>query len=91
MYFPEKKRNLYDKYGREGLQPNGNGSAGSSRHFRRSRHHDFDDFESFDTFGFPHFVFRNPEDVFREVFGGADPFEDMMDRKIMPSIRSFKT
>ena len=46
-------------------------------HFRR--HHRFDD-EA--TFGFPHFVFRDPEEVFREFFGGRDPFEDLLDRKL---------
>lgn len=29
----------------------------------------------------PHFVFRDPFDVFREFFGGRDPFEDMLDRE----------
>ena len=44
--------------------------------------HDFDDeTDAFDSFGFPHFVFRDPEDVFKEFFGGRDPFEDLMDRK----------
>nr|XP_033787492.1 dnaJ homolog subfamily B member 6 [Geotrypetes seraphini]XP_033787493.1 dnaJ homolog subfamily B member 6 [Geotrypetes seraphini] len=49
-----KKRDIYDKYGKEGL----NGGGGS--HFDNP-------FE----FGF---TFRNPEDVFREFFGGRDPF-----------------
>ena len=30
---------------------------------------------------FPNFVVRDPEDVFREFFGGRDPFEDLFDRK----------
>ncbi len=37
----------------------------------------------FDDFGFPHFVFRDPEDVFREFFGGRDPFQDLLDRECM--------
>uniref|UniRef100_A0ACB8FW28 Uncharacterized protein n=1 Tax=Sphaerodactylus townsendi TaxID=933632 RepID=A0ACB8FW28_9SAUR len=49
-----KKRDLYDRYGKEGL----NGGGGS--------HYD-SPFE----YGF---TFRNPEDVFREFFGGRDPF-----------------
>ncbi|XP_030054535.1 dnaJ homolog subfamily B member 6 isoform X1 [Microcaecilia unicolor] len=49
-----KKRDIYDKYGKEGL----NGGGGS--HFDNP-------FE----YGF---TFRNPEDVFREFFGGRDPF-----------------
>nr|XP_058153595.1 dnaJ homolog subfamily B member 6 isoform X1 [Dasypus novemcinctus] len=51
-----KKRDIYDKYGKEGL----NGGGGGGSHFNGP-------FE----FGF---TFRNPEDVFREFFGGRDPF-----------------
>ena len=58
--FPEKKREIYDKYGKEGL-------TGEGRN-------DFD-FGGFDT-GFTHFQFRNPEDVFRDFFGGRDPFAE---------------
>ncbi|XP_059357769.1 dnaJ homolog subfamily B member 6-like [Carassius carassius] len=53
------KRNLYDRYGKEGLTPGGGGGRG---HFNN------------DHFG--GFTFRNPEDVFREFFGGQDPFAD---------------
>uniref|UniRef100_A0A8D0HDK5 DnaJ heat shock protein family (Hsp40) member B6 n=1 Tax=Sphenodon punctatus TaxID=8508 RepID=A0A8D0HDK5_SPHPU len=49
-----KKRDIYDKYGKEGL----NGSGGSH-------------FDSPFEYGF---TFRNPDDVFREFFGGRDPF-----------------
>uniref|UniRef100_A0A8C5IQB1 DnaJ heat shock protein family (Hsp40) member B6 n=1 Tax=Junco hyemalis TaxID=40217 RepID=A0A8C5IQB1_JUNHY len=51
-----KKRDIYDRYGKEGLI---NGGGGGN-------HHD----SPFD-FGF---TFRNPDDVFREFFGGRDPF-----------------
>ncbi|XP_019598046.2 dnaJ homolog subfamily B member 6 [Rhinolophus sinicus] len=51
-----KKRDIYDKYGKEGL----NGGGGGGSHFDGP-------FE----FGF---TFRNPDDVFREFFGGRDPF-----------------
>ncbi|XP_036086484.1 dnaJ homolog subfamily B member 6 isoform X2 [Rousettus aegyptiacus] len=51
-----KKRDIYDKYGKEGL----NGGGGGGSHFDGP-------FE----FGF---TFRNPEDVFRDFFGGRDPF-----------------
>uniref|UniRef100_F7FCK9 DnaJ heat shock protein family (Hsp40) member B6 n=1 Tax=Callithrix jacchus TaxID=9483 RepID=F7FCK9_CALJA len=53
-----KKRDIYDKYGKEGL--NGGGGGGGGLHF-----------DSPFEFGF---TFRNPEDVFRECFGGRDPF-----------------
>uniref|UniRef100_A0A8C0RLU8 J domain-containing protein n=1 Tax=Canis lupus familiaris TaxID=9615 RepID=A0A8C0RLU8_CANLF len=51
-----KKRDIYDRYGKEGL----NGGGGGGLHFDTP-------FE----FGF---TFRNPDDVFREFFGGRDPF-----------------
>ncbi|XP_016399412.1 dnaJ homolog subfamily B member 6-like isoform X2 [Sinocyclocheilus rhinocerous] len=51
------KRNLYDRYGKEGLTPGGGGGRG---HFNN------------DHF----FTFRNPDDVFREFFGGQDPFAE---------------
>ncbi|XP_070276328.1 dnaJ homolog subfamily B member 3-like isoform X2 [Myotis yumanensis] len=53
-----KKRDIYDRYGKEGL----NGGGGGGSHFDNP-------FE----FGF---TFRNPDDVFREFFGGKDPFDD---------------
>ncbi|XP_056375544.1 dnaJ homolog subfamily B member 6 isoform X2 [Hyla sarda] len=54
-----KKRDLYDKFGKEGLTGGGGGGGGGS-------HYD-NPFE----FGF---TFRSPDDVFREFFGGRDPF-----------------
>ncbi|KAK9301818.1 hypothetical protein QLX08_006006 [Tetragonisca angustula] len=57
----EKKRRVYDQYGKEGLQMPG----GKRRHK--------DDFD-------PHFagtfMFRDPEEVFKEFFGGTS-FEDL--------------
>uniref|UniRef100_A0A1B6KVF6 J domain-containing protein n=1 Tax=Graphocephala atropunctata TaxID=36148 RepID=A0A1B6KVF6_9HEMI len=64
--FFEKKRRVYDQYGKDGLNQD-RASRGRSRH-----HHDAD-FEF--GFGFP-FTFRDPEDVFREFFGGS-PFQDL--------------
>ncbi|XP_049858950.1 dnaJ homolog subfamily B member 6-like isoform X1 [Schistocerca gregaria] len=60
--FFEKKRRVYDQYGKEGL-----GQGGRSR----GRHDDFFD----PNFAFP-FTFRDPEDVFREFFGSS-PFQDV--------------
>ncbi|XP_027729523.1 dnaJ homolog subfamily B member 2 isoform X2 [Vombatus ursinus] len=56
----KQKRDLYDRYGKDGLSGPGSESprAGSG--------------------GFT-FTFRNPEDVFREFFGGQDPFADFFD------------
>ncbi|XP_072385129.1 dnaJ homolog subfamily B member 6-B isoform X2 [Diabrotica undecimpunctata] len=54
----EKKRRVYDEYGKDGLL-NGNSRS-------RSRHED-----DFDFGGFGFFTFRDPEDVFREFFGAT--------------------
>uniref|UniRef100_A0A6I8P9V2 DnaJ heat shock protein family (Hsp40) member B6 n=2 Tax=Ornithorhynchus anatinus TaxID=9258 RepID=A0A6I8P9V2_ORNAN len=51
-----KKRDIYDRYGKEGL----NGGGGGGNLFNNQ-------FEC-------GFTFRNPNDVFREFFGGRDPF-----------------
>lgn len=70
FYFTEKKRRIYDQYGKEGLIDH---NEGGHHHRRRGR----DPFDAHDFIfgtGFP-FVFRDPEDVFREFFGG-NPFDD---------------
>ncbi|XP_037549879.1 dnaJ homolog subfamily B member 6b [Nematolebias whitei] len=59
----ENKRSLYDRYGKEGLSGVGGGGGGGGGHF--------------DHFGGGGFTFRNPDDVFREFFGGRDPFADL--------------
>lgn len=72
----EKKRRIYDQYGKEGLVNNGT----SDRYHQSTRHRrhngsngaGMDDFE---FFGFP-FTFRDPEEVFREFFGGS-PFDEL--------------
>lgn len=62
----KEKRKIYDRYGKEGLI-NGAGTTSSA----------FDDLAGF-HFGTFHggFTFRDPEEVFREFFGGRDPFAD---------------
>jgi len=71
----EKKRSIYDQYGKEGLI-NG-GASRSHNNYHHFHHHGAfnDDFAA--PFGF--FTFRDPEDVFREFFGG-DPFADFFGR-----------
>ncbi|XP_026746757.1 dnaJ homolog subfamily B member 6 isoform X1 [Trichoplusia ni] len=61
--FFERKRRVYDQYGKEGLN-NGRGR-------RSAPDYDYD-------FGYPSFpfTFRDPEEVFREFFGGS-PFGDL--------------
>lgn len=63
----EKKRKVYDQYGKEGLE----GGAKRRRHY----HGRGTDMFEHDFTPFFQFSFRNPEDVFREFFGG-DPFAD---------------
>ncbi|GBP30681.1 DnaJ homolog subfamily B member 6-B [Eumeta japonica] len=58
----ERKRRMYDQYGKEGL------NSGRSR---RAADDDYD----FGYSDFP-FTFRDPEEVFREFFGGS-PFGDL--------------
>ncbi|XP_053374401.1 dnaJ homolog subfamily B member 6-like isoform X4 [Mercenaria mercenaria] len=60
----KKKRQIYDKYGKEGLT-GGQGNGYSH----------YDDGFGFDS-GFHGFHFRDPEEVFREFFGGRDPFAE---------------
>ncbi|XP_034997863.1 dnaJ homolog subfamily B member 6b isoform X1 [Hippoglossus stenolepis] len=59
----ESKRNIYDRYGKEGLSAGGGGGGGGGGHYNH--------------YGGGSFTFRNPEDVFREFFGGRDPFADL--------------
>ncbi|XP_034415584.1 dnaJ homolog subfamily B member 6b isoform X2 [Cyclopterus lumpus] len=56
----ENKRNTYDRYGKEGLSAGGGGGGGGH----------------YDHFNGGGFTFRNPDDVFREFFGGRDPFAE---------------
>lgn len=71
----DKKKKIYDQFGWEGLQNNNDtGGGGPTRSRpRHPRHH----FDPFDTYG--SFTFRDPEEVFREFFGGSDPFTDIFD------------
>jgi DnaJ-class molecular chaperone len=68
FYSLEKKRRVYDTYGKEGLSQQ---SRGRSRHFGGG-------FDDFGVPGFTTFTFRDPEEVFREFFGERSPFEDLL-------------
>lgn len=63
VFLLERKRRVYDQYGKDGL-------LGQNERSHRSRRHDYDDFD----FGF---VFRSPDEVFREFFGVNSPFADL--------------
>jgi DnaJ-class molecular chaperone len=56
---------MYDKYGKEDLSQT---SRGRSRHYGPSPSDDIHDFFSA--------TFRDPEEVFREFFGGSSPFAE---------------
>jgi len=62
FYFLAKKREVYDRYGKEGLSASGSSRGGPDMDF---------DFQ-FGGFG----GFRDPFDVFRDFFGGRDPFAE---------------
>ena len=71
------KRSLYDKYGHEGL--NDRAASGASG----SGFQDMSDFFS-GGFGrgfpgFSNFGFADAEDIFKQFFGGHDPFEEFFD------------
>ncbi|KDR08760.1 dnaJ homolog subfamily B member 6 isoform X1 [Zootermopsis nevadensis] len=63
--FFEKKRRMYDKYGKEDYSQ---ASRGRSRHYGAAPSDDIHDFFT---------TFRDPEEVFREFFGGRSPFGDL--------------
>jgi DnaJ-class molecular chaperone len=67
--FLDKKRKVYDVYGKDGLSQTPRG---------RSRHYGAAADDDFDIPGFTSFTFRDPEEVFREFFGGRSPFEDLL-------------
>ncbi|CAH1788634.1 unnamed protein product [Owenia fusiformis] len=69
----KKKRDIYDRYGKDGLSNEG---RSSTQDFNFGNFgHDFGSHQ-----GFHSFHFRDPFDVFKEFFGGRDPFEDMFGR-----------
>ena len=73
----EKKRDIYDRYGKEGLnrQNGGGGGAEYHHHHHGGGRHDFD-FEPFGFSGFGGgFHFRSPHDIFEEFFGTRNIFD----------------
>jgi len=66
----EKKRRMYDTYGKEGLSQ-------SSR--SRSRPYGGGPGDDFFMPDFNPFKFRDPEEVFREFFGERSPFADLFE------------
>ena len=81
--FTEKKRKSYDKYGKDGVR-SGGPSPSSSNHHHFGSHHAGGGFADDDFFFFRHHTFRDPNDVFREFFGG-DPLADLFDGELAES------
>lgn len=69
----EKKRKVYDKYGKEGLI-----NGGSAHHHYNNSHGMFNNGFGANPFS-AFFTFRDPEEVFRDFFGN-DPFADIFGR-----------
>lgn len=55
---------MYDRYGKEGLKSGGAGTQ--------------PDFDFYSNGAFHPFTFRDPDEIFREFFGGRDPFEGLL-------------
>lgn len=78
-YFPKiiaSKRQVYDRYGKEGLARGSGG--GHHGHSSSSAYRDFD-FDPFGGFGFGggmgSFHFRSPHEIFEEFFGTRNIFD----------------
>jgi len=75
----KKKREIYDRYGKEGLARNA-GQQNSHRSSRQTQNFDFD-FDPFSFGGFggqqngQGFNFRSPHDIFEEFFGTKNIFD----------------
>lgn len=68
----KEKRAVFDKYGKEGLNPS------AAPQSRRQNFQGMGSFGGFSDFNMNSngFSFRDAEEIFRQAFGGRDPFED---------------
>ena len=64
----KEKRQVYDRYGKGGLTRGGGGYEGGGAHYEHGT--EFPNFQ---------FTFHDPRDIFKEFFGGHDPFADILD------------
>jgi len=65
-----EKRAIYDRWGMEGLK---NGGGSNSTYYDPTSYADPTSYPDYYAFHF-----RSPFDVFREFFGGRDPFQDLL-------------
>lgn len=89
----KKKRDIYDRYGKEGLTRNGGGqSSRSGYHQQHDYDFDFDPF-SFGGFGGHHqngnMHFRSPHEIFEEFFGTKNIF-DIFENNMFAGQQSFR-
>ena len=63
----KKKRELYDQYGRDGIGMGTSGASTGGSYFRGA------------GFGHSNFDMHHAEDIFRNFFGGRDPFADFFE------------
>jgi len=83
----KKKREIYDRYGSEGLK---NSSNNHNHHHNRHDHFEFDfDPFSYGGFGNNNFHFRSPHDIFEEFFGTKNIF-DIFENQMFGGHQSFR-
>ncbi|ELU05674.1 hypothetical protein CAPTEDRAFT_6492 [Capitella teleta] len=68
----KEKRRLYDQYGKEGVS--GGNTGGMPQYDFNDMFHGGGPHHQHTGQHFDHFTFRDPKEVFREFFGGRDPF-----------------
>lgn len=76
----KKKRDTYDRFGKEGIN-SGGGTGGDF-------HGGFSGFGGFSG-GSTHFSFSQADEIFKNFFGGRDPFEGFMDMESDPFFSDF--
>lgn len=87
----KKKRDIYDRYGKEGLTRSSGQSNGRSDRHQQNFDFEFDPF-SFGGFGHQHqngFHFRSPHDIFEEFFGTKNIF-DIFENNMFAGQQSFR-
>lgn len=73
----QNKRLIYDRYGMDGLRPGAapSGPSGPSRSFRYTSTGTPRAGRASGPFGFEGFVFSDPFEIFKQMFGSSNPFD----------------
>lgn len=85
----KSKRDIYDRYGREGLERGSSSGTQSSRRPNR-REFTFDPFDSFPFGSARGFTFRSPQEIFEEFFGTSNIFDLFDDNGMFGHHRGFR-